>query len=68
MPYVKLGCSKPAGYCWYHRSTMSVRQIKTKQCLKRHCSALQRLEQHPWWDERAKRNELRKAGKAGKKN
>lgn len=44
---------------------MSKNQVKSRQCLGKHCGALKKLE-HPYWDSREKLKQLKKENKAKK--
>lgn len=46
------------GYCCYHRCYVTATQIKTKECLRKQCRALERYE-HEFWRQR----ELKKINK-----
>lgn len=52
--FCKLGTSKEnvVAYCVYHKSTLSLRQMKAKKCLAKDCKCLKRTESHPYWAER----------------
>ena len=49
-------------YCYKHYKALTPKQLKTKKCLEKQCSALQRCE-HPYWEQREKRKEQRAARK-----
>lgn len=63
----QLGCSKDkiVAYCKLHRCNMSVRQMKNRQCLQKICRHLRKREQHPYWEQQARKHEARKARKEG---
>lgn len=48
----QLGTKHPAGYCKLHKSTMSVKQIKNRQCLRKQCRHLRKIKTHSWWEQR----------------
>lgn len=39
-------------YCKKHRKGMTVKQVKTKECLKKNCWHLVKYEDHSWWKQR----------------
>ena len=41
-----------AAYCIHHRCSMTVRQMRTKECLRKQCRHLQKNEQHQYWKQR----------------
>lgn len=49
-------------YCWKHHKGMTPTQLKSRQCLKRQCGALQRCD-HPYWEQREKTKAARRARK-----
>ena len=49
-------------YCWKHHKGMTPKQLKSRQCLKRQCGALQTME-HPYWEQREKTKAVRRARK-----
>ena len=57
---------KCVGYCRLHKCTVTVKQMKNRECLKKQCGALKRLP-HPYWEEREHRKQLRKRRKEAKK-
>lgn len=68
MSYIHLGGSKsPVGFCHLHKKTLSLRQMKKKECLAKECHWLERYKDHHYWIERAKRKELAKARRMEKK-
>lgn len=46
------------GYCNYHACSMTVHQMRTKECLQKQCRHLVKNESHAYWRqrERAKQN------------
>lgn len=48
----QLGAKRPAGYCKLHKSTMSVKQIKNRHCLRKQCRHLRKIKTHSWWEQR----------------
>lgn len=41
--------SNCCGYCKLKHKYLTVRQMKTKQCLGKQCNALAKIEEHPFW-------------------
>lgn len=54
--------SNSCAYCHKHHLGMTPQQMKKRKCLEKQCGALQRCE-HPYWEERAKKKEIRAARK-----
>lgn len=52
-----------AGYCKLHHCSMTVKQIRQKECLGKQCWHLKRNEQHSWWKQREVAKQRRKAKK-----
>ena len=50
-----------AGYCKLHHCSLTVKQIKAKECLKKQCWHLQKNEAHDWWRQRDVMKQKRKA-------
>lgn len=40
------------GYCYYHHASMTVKQMKCKNCLQKECRHLVRNEEHQYWRQR----------------
>ena len=55
--------SNTCGYCCYHHVSLTPRQLKKHECLKKHCTALL-IHDHPFWEAREKKKALRKTRKA----
>ena len=53
-----------AGYCKLHRCSMTVKQIRAKECLAKQCWHLQKNTEHDWWRQREAMKQRRKAKKA----
>ena len=53
----------PCGYCKLHKASITVKQLKNKQCIQKHCYHLCRYWSHPYWKQRENTKELRKARK-----
>lgn len=43
-------------YCKYHHCHLTIRQIKTKHCLAKHCKCLDKIE-HWFWRERERKKQ-----------
>ena len=54
---------KCCGYCRLHKCYMTPRQVKSRECLAKHCRHL-RKDPHPYWEQREKRKEMRAARKS----
>lgn len=52
-----------AGYCRLHRCSMTVKQIRCKECLKKQCHYLKKNNEHSWWHQREVMKQKRKAKK-----
>lgn len=52
-----------AAYCKLHRCSMTVKQMKCKNCLGKNCWHLQKNEQHDYWRQREAVKQKRKARK-----
>ena len=52
-----------AGYCKKHHVGLTVKQIRTKECLSKNCWHLQRNEDHEWWAQRDRTKAKRKIRK-----
>lgn len=53
-------------YCWKHRKWMTVKQLKRRGCLGRGCDALQKKDDHPYWERREAIKKLKKERKYGR--
>ena len=49
-----------AGYCTHHCCSMTVKQIKTKNCLGKNCWYFRKNENHSWWKQREVMKQKRK--------
>ena len=56
--------AKCAAYCKHHHCGVTVKQIKAKRCLSKHCKYLVKYEGHLWWRERAALKRKKKERKA----
>jgi len=54
--------SNTCAFCAYHGRSLTPRQMKQHECLGKQCKALIK-HPHPYWDNREKSKELRKARK-----
>lgn len=58
------GCSDNCcAYCKLHHCSMTVRQMKIKECLQKQCWHLDKNEEHPYWRQRDVMKQKRKARK-----
>ena len=51
-----------AGYCKLHSVGLTVKQIRTKECLGKNCWHLEKMN-HEWWQQRERMKDKRKARK-----
>lgn len=53
----------PCAYCKHHKCSLTVKQVKQKECLKKQCWHLKKYD-HDWWKQReaakAKKKEAHK--------
>ena len=49
-----------AAYCRYHHCSMTVKQIRCKNCLSKNCWYLVKNESHSWWRQREAMKQKRK--------
>lgn len=49
-----------AGYCKLHGVGLTVKQIRTKECLAKNCWHLNKNENHEWWQQRERMKSKRK--------
>lgn len=54
----------PAAYCNLHHGSMTVKEIRKRECLKKQCWHLQKNEEHEYWRQRA----VQKAKKVNSKH
>lgn len=52
-----------AGYCKLHQKSMTVKQMKTKECLQKECWHLEKNENHQYWRQRELTKQRRKERK-----
>ena len=51
---------RAAGYCQCHCVFLTTKQLKSRECLRKNCSHLYRIETHEYWEERRLRKEHKK--------
>lgn len=51
------------GYCRYHHASMTVKQMKCKNCLQKECKHLVKNEEHQYWRQRELIKQKRKIRK-----
>ena len=47
-------------HCKTHKGKISVKMLKKHQCLGKQCPFLQKYEDHPYWEQRRRKKELKK--------
>lgn len=52
-----------AAYCRYHRASMTVKQMKCKNCLQKECKHLIKNEAHQYWKQKELVKQRRKVRK-----
>ena len=52
-----------AAYCRYHHASMTVKQMKCKNCLQKECRYLIKNEEHQYWKQRELIKQKRKTRK-----
>lgn len=57
--------SSCCGYCKLKHKYLTVRQMKTKQCLGKQCNALSKIEEHPFWNYRDRKLKEKKMNRQG---
>lgn len=57
--YSQMNKGRACGWCRYHDCCVSVKQLKEKQCLSKHCHYLVKYD-HPWWDQREREKTKKK--------
>lgn len=48
------------GYCRYHKCSMTVKQMRCKECLKKQCHYMIKNEEHQYWKQREAVKQKRK--------
>ena len=43
----------PCAYCKHHKCSLTVKQVRQKNCLGKGCWHLKKYESHEWWKQRA---------------
>ena len=65
--YIHLGgSSNPVGYCTYHKATLSVNQLKSKECLQKKCRRLIKYN-HEYWNQLEQKKQAKQKLKEKKK-
>lgn len=57
--------SNCCGFCKMKHKYLTVRQMKTKQCLGKQCNALAKIEEHPFWEIRDQKLKEKKMARKG---
>ena len=52
-----------AAYCRYHNCSMTVKQMRCKNCLQKECFHLVKNDDHPYWKQREATKQKRKTRK-----
>ena len=52
----------PCAYCTYHKCSLTVKQVRQKDCLKKQCWHLKKYE-HEWWKQREALKQKKKQNK-----
>lgn len=53
----------PCAYCKLHHCSLTVKQVKQKECLKKQCWHLSKYESHEWWTQRSILKDKKKQNK-----
>ena len=48
----------PCAYCALHHFAMTVKDVRKRKCIDKHCKHLRRMK-HPWWETRKQQREWR---------
>lgn len=48
------------GYCQLHHCSITVKQMRVKECLSKQCRHLAKYEEHPYWIQRESMKQKRK--------
>jgi hypothetical protein len=51
------------GYCRRHGTSLTVKQLRGRECLKKNCWYLVKYTEHPWWHQREVLKEKKKKRK-----
>ena len=54
----------PCAFCKLKQCSLTTKQIRAKQCLKKQCWHLVKYESHPWWTQREVIKQKKKEHKA----
>ena len=60
----KVDKCRACGYCRRKGKYLTVNQVRKKECLKKQCRHLNKLEDHPWWTQRTVAKARKKANRA----
>lgn len=58
-----VNADKVCAYCYKHKCSLTVRQLRQKKCLWKQCARLKKYPEHPFWEQREQRKKLRKQRK-----
>lgn len=55
-----------AGYCWSqaHQGFLTVELIRKHKCLQKECRCFEKIESHPYWEDKKKNQKKHKIGSA----
>lgn len=53
----------PCAYCKLKNCSLTAKQVKSKECLKKHCFHLVKYENHEYWKQRERAKAKKKANK-----
>lgn len=53
----------PCAYCKLHKCSLTVKQVKQRECLKKECWHLSKYESHEWWKQRLALKQKKKQNK-----
>ena len=56
----------PAAYCALHDGSLTVKEIKRKNCLGKQCRHLQKNEEHEYWHQRERMKQRKAESQKGK--
>lgn len=62
------GGANPCAFCRLHRATLTVTQMKNRECLRKKCQHFRPWKQHPYWEARAREKVLKQERKEARKN
>lgn len=55
------------GYCFYHKKTLSRKQMQNRKCLEKRCKRFVPRKEHPYWQRREEIKEAKRARKEAQK-